>query len=407
MQRHLETLERLLEGPSADLRVALAYAADRVAEALRADKVDTFIYDPPRDSLVALGSSDQPLSAAQHRHGLDVLPVSNKGRVVWVYETGQPFLNGDTQNDPDELRGIKDALRVQSTIGTPLEVDGVRRGALMIASQQPNFWNESDLRFTEAVARWIGHIIHRAELAEQIAKNAVEQGRRAVAEELVTVMAHDLRNYMAPIEMRIAIVRRRLEREQRAADVKDLDLALKGLRRLGGIIGSILDVARIDQGVLQIEPHPITLVALVEEIASALATPDHAIDVRAADEMMVVADPERLRQCVENLLSNAVKHSPGGAPVSVTVTRLTTERGDLAQVAVIDEGPGVPPEVGARIFERFVTGKRTEGGLGLGLYLAKRIAVLHGGDLVFESPPGKGARFCLRLPVLAAEPRSG
>lgn len=402
MHRHLETLERLLDVPAADLKVALAYAADRVAEALHADKVDAFLYDPSRDSLVALGSSNQPLSASQRRHGLDILPVSNGGRVVWVYQTGKTFVTGDLQSDADELRGVKEALHIRSKIGVPLEVGGVRRGMMMIASLKPNLWNDDDARFAEAVARWVGVIAHRAELAEEIAKNAVEQGRRAVAEELVTVMAHDLRNYVAPIEMRIAVVRRRLEREQRAADVKDLDLGLKGLRRLNGIIGDMLDVARIDQGVLQIEPHPIAIVSLLEEIASAMATPDHAINVRSADEMMVLVDPQRLRQCVENLLSNALKHSPKDAAITVTVTRVARERDELAQLEVVDEGPGIPPEVGAQIFERFVTGKRKEGGLGLGLYLAKRIAVLHGGDLVYESPPGKGARFCLRLPILKA-----
>ena len=402
MQRHLETLERLLDVPAADLKIALAYATDRVAEALLADKVDAFIYDPTRDSLVALGSSNQPLSAEQRRHGLDVLPLSNGGRAVAVYRTGRTFLAADTQDDAEELRGIRDTLHVRAQIGVPLEVGGVRRGVVMAASQKPSFWNDADVRFAEAVARWMGMIAHRAELSEQIARNAVEQGRRAAAEELITVMAHDLRNYMMPIEMRVAFVRRRAERDQRVPDVRDLDLALKGLQRLSAIVGDLLDVARIDQGVLQIEPYPVPLAPLLEEIASALATPDHGIDVRSSDELVVVVDPQRLRQCVENLLSNALKHSPDRAPVTVTVRRVTRLDGEMAQVEVADQGPGVAPDVGAHIFERFVSGQKREGGLGLGLYLAKRIAVLHGGDLVFDSEPGRGARFCLRLPIATA-----
>jgi signal transduction histidine kinase len=70
-------------------------------------------------------------------------------------------------------------------------------------------------------------------------------------------------------------------------------------------------------------------------------------------------------------------------------------------VEVIDEGPGIPPELLPHVFDRFVSGTRSGGGLGLGLYLAKRIAGVHGGDLTVESQAGKGARFILTLPLAA------
>jgi signal transduction histidine kinase len=76
-------------------------------------------------------------------------------------------------------------------------------------------------------------------------------------------------------------------------------------------------------------------------------------------------------------------------------------------VDVVDEGPGIPPDVLPFVFDRFYTSRRgREGGLGLGLYLAKRIAALHGGELAAESEPGRGARFTLRLPA-AADERQG
>lgn len=399
MRRHLETLERLLAVPAAELDVALTYACDLVTEALGADKVDAFLYDRSRDSLVALGSSNQPLSTLQRQHGLDVLPLSNGGRTVSVYQTGQSFLSGQVRSDPDELRGLKETLAIQSEIGVALEVGGVRRGMIMVASQKPDCWSVEDLQFSEAVARWVGLLAHRAELTEQIGANAVEQGRRAVADELITVMAHDLRNYLAPIDMRLRVVRRRLEQASRADDVRDLDLALKAFGRLSAIIGDLLDVARVDQGVLQIDKQPTALVSLIEEIAAAIATPDHAIDVRAAEELVVFADPRRVRQCIENMLANALKHSPKDASVTVQISRLARERDDAARVEIVDEGPGVDPDMSPRIFDRFVTGQRKEGGLGLGLYLAKRIAVLHGGDLTLLAQPGKGARFLLVLPM--------
>jgi two-component system, OmpR family, sensor kinase len=394
----LETLERLLEIPAADLRVALSDATDLVASALRADKVDAFLYDASRDSLVALGSSHQPLSAYERRHGLDVLPIANGGRVVHVFKTGETFWTGRLEEDPEELRGVKEVLQIRSKLGVPLKVAGSVRGVMMIASTKPDFFTQEDVRFAESVARWVGIVAHRAELVEEIARNAVERGRRAVAEELVTVLAHDLRNYLSPIETRATLLRRRADREKRQADLRDLDAVLKALARVVGLITEMLDVARIDQGVFQIDLQPVDLVAVVQEAASGLSTPEQPVNVTASEEVMVTADPARIRQCVENLLSNATKHSPRNAAVTVTLGRETRDEREWARIDVIDEGPGIPAELLPSIFDRFVTGHRRAGGLGLGLYLAKRIAVMHGGDLTVDSPPGKGARFTVALP---------
>jgi signal transduction histidine kinase len=400
--RLLDTLQRLLEAPAADLTVALSHAADAIAQALNADKVDAFLYDPGRDSLVAVGVSHQPLSGLQQRLGLDVLPLTNGGRVVHVFQTGVTFMTGRLDQDREELRGVREAMAIRSKLGVPLEVAGQRRGVIMIASLQPHFFTPEDARFAESVTHWVGTVAHRAELITEIARNAVEQGRRAVADELITVLAHDLRNYLSPIDVRLRVIRRRAERDRRASDVTDADHALRAVERLGGLISDILDVARIDQGVLAIESRPIELVALIEETAGALATPDHALKVQADEELVVAVDPARIRQCLENLLSNAIKHSPKDAAVTIEVGRFKREDGEWARVEVVDQGPGVPLELMPRIFDRFVTGKRGEGGLGLGLFLAKRIAALHGGDLTVDSEPGKGARFALSLPCAGA-----
>lgn len=401
-RRLLETLERLLAIPSADLTIALSHATDAIADALHADKVDAFIHDPSKQTLVALGSSHQPLSALQKKLGLDLLPIANGGRVVQVFQTGATHSTGRLDADTDELRGPKEALGLRSQIGVPLDVGGVRRGALMIASKQPDFFTREDVRFTEGVARWVAIVAHRAELVEHIAKNAAAQGRRAAAEELITVLAHDLRNFISPIDLRLSLLRRRAERDKREHDARDAGLALKGLARLSAMISEILDVARIDQGVFQISVEPVDLVELLEEAAAGLSTPEHAILVNSGEEIVVAADPERLRQCVENVLSNAIKHSPERAAVEIVASRVLREDAEWATVEVVDTGPGVPPDVLPHIFERFVSGDQRKEGLGLGLYLAKRIAVLHRGDLHVDSPEGKGARFTLELPCAEA-----
>lgn len=396
--RLLETLERLLEVPAADLKVTLTAVCDVVARATGCDKVDAFLYDPARDSLYALGTSTQPLSSLQRKLGLDVLPVTNGGRVVQVFETGRTFVTGRLQDDPEELRGIKEGLKIRSKLGVPLEIAGRRRGMMMLASQKDDFFTPEDVRLMEAVGRWVGIVAHHAELAEQIGRNAAEQGRRAVAEELVTVLAHDLRNYLAPLDMRLNLLRRRAAGEGRADDLADLEQAMKAVSRISSFVGEILDVARLDRGVFGLAPQPVDLAALLRELGEAMTTDAHPIEVRIAENSVVAADPAQLRQCLANLLSNAMQKSPDRAPVSVILGRQPRAEGEWARVEVIDQGPGIPSELLPRIFERFVSGKAQEGGLGLGLYLAKRIAAAHGGDLSVDSAPGQGARFVLLLP---------
>lgn len=396
--RLLETLEKLLEIPSAELDTALTHACNAVADALHADKVDAFLYDESKETLVALGTSTQPLSTLQKKMGLDALPIANGGRAVHVFQTGQTFATGRLDEDPEELRGVKVGLEVKSTIGVPLEVGGRRRGTMLIASQKPDRFRPADAQFAESVARWVAMIAHRAELVQEITRNAVEQGRRAVAEELVTVLAHDLRNYLSPIRARLHLLRGRSERDQRKDDFRDSDMAMRGVERLARLISDILDVARLDQGIFKVHPQPIDLAGLAREIAKALSTPEHQILVDAAEETVVAADPQRVQQCLENLIANAVQHSPQGAPVNVMVSGERRDDRRWGRLEVHDEGPGIPVDLMPRIFDRFTAGPASQG-LGLGLYLARRIAVAHGGELTADSPPGKGARFLLRLPA--------
>jgi two-component system OmpR family sensor kinase len=400
--RGVDILERLFVLPSEELESALTHACNVLAEALRADKVDAFIHDSTRDSLVAVGSSTQPLSDLQRRLGLDVLPVSNGGRVVHVFQTGKTFVSGHLEQDMEELRGIRESLKIRSKLGVPLEVGGQRKGMVMIASLSPDFFNDDDVRLAELVVRWVGMAAHRAQLVEELTLNAAERARRAAAEELLTVVAHDLRNLIAPISARLDLLRARAERERREADARDADSGLKAARRLSQLVANILDTARIEQGLFTLEPHPLDLASLAVDVGRTLSTPLHQVEVAAPGEVLIEGDADRLRQVLENIVANAIQHSPRN--VAVTVNVFTRQRNDSlwAFLEVRDQGPGIPEDILPRLFDRFAAGHRSEG-LGLGLYIARRIAVAHGGDLSVVSSPGKGARFCLQLPCRAGE----
>lgn len=401
--RLLYTLERLLEIESASVDDALDQVTQLVADALHAEKVDAFLLEGTVQTLVARGTSDTPLGRKQRALGLDRLSVANGGRTVQVFQSGATFLGGHGEQDTEELVGIREGLGIRSQAAVPVPMGAAARGVLIATDTRPDVFSERDLRFLEAVARWVGMVARRAELIEQVAEQAREQGRRMAAEELVTVVAHDLRNYLTPLKARIDLIARRAERRRQRRDVADAEIAARELDRLSRMIANLLDVGRIEQGVLALTLQPVDLTELAQETAEALSAPGSRIEVLAPEELIAIADLERIRQALENLVANALRHSPENQPVTVTVAQERWHGAvgrdvEWCTISVSDSGPGIAPEVLPRLFSRFAPGPGSPG-LGLGLYLAYQIARTHGGTLSVDSIPGQGATFVLRLPV--------
>ncbi len=396
--RLLTTLEGLLELPATDVTATLNQATSLIAEVFAADKVDVFFHDWASETLVALGTSDTPMGRKQKAIGMDRLPLANRGRTVEVFLSGTSYLTGHADQDPEELVGLKVGLQVKSQIAAVFEVETLRRGVLLTVSSKPEFFSEQDLHFLEAIARWMGIVIHRAELIERMQREAVEQGRRVAAEELLTIMAHDLRNYLTPLKGRIELLGRRAHREGREQDTRDVSAVNHTLGLLERVIADLLDVARLNQGIFAINAQPMHLMELVQEVVAAFRTADRPIHVHTAVEVVFSADPNRLRQLLENVLANAVKYAPKQTPITVEVAIERRRDGPWVMLTVSNGGPGISLEVLTTLFHPFVAGSQSSG-LGLGLYLANRIAAAHGGTLTIDSPAGQGVQVTLALPV--------
>jgi two-component system OmpR family sensor kinase len=400
--RLLATLEQLLAIDETDLHGALDRACHMVAEALRADKVDAALYDSSTETLVAVGTSHTPMGRKQHAIGMNRLPVANGGREVDVFLTGVPYATGRADQDPGQLRGMTEGLGIRSAIMVPLEVAGVRRGVFLASSARPNFFTEDDIRFLEAVSRWVGMVAQRAELTEQIATEAREQGRRVAADELIATLAHDLGNLLAPVKGRIDLIQRRARREDRQPDLRDVEEAGRAVDRVVSLVADLLDSSRLEQGLFALNRQPADLVALVRETCAALATNTVPIRVDVSRQDVVLSvDPNRIRQVLENVVSNAIKFSPVGATVVVELDVESSGTECWAVVTVSDQGPGIPPELFPRLFDRFARGPGSSG-LGIGLYLASRIVAAHGGTLTADPTTTIGARFQMKLPLADA-----
>lgn len=197
--RQLRALEQLLSLRATELGPAMQQAAQLVAEVLGAAKADVLLYDARARSLVALGTSDTPMGRAQHALGLDRLPLSEGGRAVRVYQTGEPYLCRRTEYDPAERPAIHRQLGVRSGMFAPFEVARERRGVVLACAARPGFFDEQDLLFLESVARWIGLVGQRAVGVEHLSYRAAEAGFRAAAEQLADALTPRQREVAALI----------------------------------------------------------------------------------------------------------------------------------------------------------------------------------------------------------------
>ena len=396
--RLLTTLEGLLELSTTEVKATFDQAAHLIAEVLAADKVDLFFHDPASASLVALGTSDTPMGRQQRAIGMDRMPFANGGRAVEVFLTGTSYLTGHADQDPDVLVGVKVGLGVKSMIVTVFEAKTLRRGVLYAASSAPEFFSEQDLRFLEAIARWVGIVIHRAELVERLKQEAMQQGRRQAAEEVLTIMARDLRTYLTPLRGRIEVLERRACQEGREQDIRDVLAVNHTLGLLERVSADLLDVAHLNQGIFAINAQHMKLMELVQEVVAAFSTAETPIHVHTPVEVVFSADPDRLRQLLENVLTNAVTHAPKQTPILVEVRIEQRMDGPWMLLTVSNQGPGLPPELLPCFFHPFVASSPSTG-LGLGPYLASRIAAAHGGTLAIDSLAGQGVQVTLALPV--------
>jgi signal transduction histidine kinase/CheY-like chemotaxis protein len=228
-------------------------------------------------------------------------------------------------------------------------------------------------------------------------------------DEFLTVLAHELRNPLAPIVNSLNILR--LSDDLSPAAVRIREIMERQVGNLARLVDDLLEISRIASGKYELRSEPVELASIV---ASAVETSRPAIDAGghqlaitvATEPIPLVADPMRLAQVIANLLNNAAKYTPQGGQIWLSARR----EGDEAVIAVRDNGVGIDAATLPRVFDMFTqsdqTRSRAQGGLGIGLTLAKRLVLLHGGRIEANSAgPGRGSEFLVRLPLAHAAPR--
>lgn len=223
-------------------------------------------------------------------------------------------------------------------------------------------------------------------------------------DEFLATLAHELRNPLAPIRNGLQILNMS-PTEDVAMKIRDMmDRQLTHLVRL---IDDLLDVSRISQGKIDLRKERITLQSAVQAAIEAskplIEASRHQLVLEMQETpLWVEADMTRLAQIVSNLLNNSAKYTPEGG----TITLYARQEGESAILEVADNGLGIPAEMQPRVFDLFTQVdrhlERSQGGLGIGLALVKRLVEMHGGSIAVESGGlSKGSRFILSLPSVA------
>ena len=247
------------------------------------------------------------------------------------------------------------------------------------------------------LARTLEAMLASLDAARAETQASLDQQRRFVAD-----ASHELRTPLTSILANLELLSAELEGE----DAEAARSALRSSRRMRRLVADLLLLARADAGRVR-RREPIDLRTVVREAAAEAAplAEDHDLTVDVDDEPLVVEGTgDELHRLALNLLQNALVHTPPGTAVRVSARR----SGHDAVVEVSDEGPGISPEMHARVFDRFVRGEGDRSGTtgsGLGLAIVRAVTEGHGGRVELTSAPGGGSRFLARLPLAQLEVR--
>jgi PAS domain S-box-containing protein len=321
-----------------------------------------------------------------------------------VAQLRRPIVATDIQNSVDPKVQLVKSFGVRAYACNPLLAEGRLLGTLSFASRTRDRFEPDEVAFLETICQYVTVAYERLRLLNELR----EADRRK--DEFLAQLAHELRNPLAPVRNAVQVLR------LKGPDVPELrwsrDVIERQVSHLTRLIDDLLDISRITRNRLELRPQR---VELAEVVQGAVETSRPLIE-QCRHELTVALPPEpvylfgdliRLAQVFMNLLTNAAKYTEPGGRIWLTAEAASPPDGrPEVVVRVKDTGVGIPADKLPRLFEMFfqVDGsiERSQGGLGIGLSLVRRIVELHGGRVEARSDgPGRGSEFLVTLPTLA------
>lgn len=383
LDRVLESLARLVVDEMADY--AVVYVVDergflRHGAAAHAD--------PGEEGLVQEFLDRGPAATQSSRAAMDVVRTGEAALLPEITE--QTLLE---QGLSSEQLQLAKRLAPRSGLIVPLVTPEATVGALALASTE-----RSGRRFGEEDLDLALELAVHAALAVEKARQS-ERAERAVAlrDEILAIVAHDLRN---PLQV-VATLSETLAVRAGAEEGEAVRRIRRSLHQADRLIQELLDVSRLESGALALECEPVEVASLVEEAGQTAQTSlgGRRLHVGTTVEPgcpPVHGDRRRLLQVFWNLLENAVKFTPEEGTVEISARPV----GEGVRFSVSDQGPGIPEDHLPHVFDRFWQSRKARRGAGLGLAIVKGLVEAHDGSIWVRSEPGRGCTFVFEIPVV-------
>jgi len=383
-----------LDGFNADDRLLAESLAEAVALALDNARLYRAIVDE-RSQLQALIEAS--------REGIIMIGVNRRIHIINAPAVNMLQLSGR----PDDWREwpVMEAVHAlrhiaPSAVKTLLaEIRRIGRG--------DDLPNEGELVIASRAVHWlnlpvsagtvlIGRLLVLRDITEM---KAIDKLRH----DLTHTMVHDLRNPLTAISNGLYLLKLNATGTLSADQNDLLDITLRSTKRMISMVNAILDISRLESGLMPLRREPSSLIKMVAETLALQATLAKEKNLRLETEISPIlpeafADESLIQRVLQNLIGNAIKFTPVEGEIRVRAQGDSTDSTKLV-VEVANSGPGIPPELKGRLFEKFVTGSQEERGSGLGLAFCKLAVEAHGGRIWVESEPGQGAAFMFTLPM--------
>jgi signal transduction histidine kinase len=291
-----------------------------------------------------------------------------------------------------------------TVIAAPVTSDDRRIGVLSVFAERAPIFVEDDLWLLELLADHIAVLLESRKLAAVESTLRAREESARLKEEFLSAAAHDLRTPLTVVLGQAELLERRVARDPNApVDAAGVTRLAREARRLRDLVSELLDAQRLEQGAAVMDPVTTDLRDIVEEVR--LRFHDLGIDFKANvpdTPVTATVDVPRFEQVVDNLIENALKYGAAGPLPEVKLER---DNG-AARLTVVDHGLGVPEDERERIFDRFYRATNVQAlpdtGIGLGLYICRRIVESHGGRIWVEPTPGGGSTFVVSVPAQSA-----
>ncbi|MDX1620852.1 MAG: GAF domain-containing protein [Nitriliruptorales bacterium] len=390
-----ERLERLLEvqqllfrvsraiGPALELQPVLHAILDAMRELVEFKGGSICLVE---GGFIRLVVSDPPVS----QEVKDLRLSRRQGLSGHIVTTGEPLYSPNIREDErvsEAVAGLGSNATIRSYIGVPLIVLGEVIGLLQVDSAEIDAFTEDDLYVLEGLGTLVAGAIESARRYEAV----VELER--LKSDFIERVSHELRT---PIAIMSGFTSTLTHHEEDLSDEERrtfLDRIGKATGRLRYLIEEVLTLTSLDSGLSQPNPEDLRLHQVVSDVARGTSKTE-LVEVDIDPSLEITTDPSVLSRILLALVDNAVKYA-GGCTVHAA------RRGSSTVIDVDDEGPGVDPQIRERIFERFVRGRHTVAGMGVGLPIARHLADTIGASVEYIEQ-SEGSRFRLTLPDLTA-----